>query len=117
MTSKYIKISLTSNYDSQCTISWTMLLVINNFRANIELISLIGNGNATSVELETGLPNSMFINGIALNIQVDAVNDLSNCAETILGMMKYLDSEFRTLEQSYRMYQSPFIVQLLIQRT
>ena len=63
--------------------------VINHFRANIEIISLIGNGNATSTRLETALSNSMFINGIALNIQADAVNDLSNCEETILGIMKY----------------------------
>ena len=62
---------------------------LNHLRANIELISLIGNGNATSTKLDTVLSNSMFINGIALNIQADAANDLSNCEETILGIMKY----------------------------
>ena len=62
------------------------------FRANIELFSLIDNGKATSTKQDNALTdfalqNSMFINGIALNIHADAGNDLSNCKETNLGMM------------------------------
>ena len=60
------------------------------------MFSLIDNGTATSIKTENALTdislsNSMFINGIALNIQADAVNDMDNCEETKLGIMiKYI---------------------------
>ena len=60
------------------------------------MFSLIDNGTATSIKTENALKdislqNSMFINGIALNIQADAVNDMDNCEETKLGIMiKYI---------------------------
>ena len=51
------------------------------------MFSLIDTGKMENASTDLYLPNSMFINGIALNIHADAVNDLSDCEDTRLGIM------------------------------
>ena len=62
------------------------------FSAQIELISLIDKDNTTSIKVENAftdlsLTNSLFINGLALNLQGDTVKDIANCEEMKLGIM------------------------------
>ena len=62
-----------------------MVSMISNrrliFRADIELVSLVGDNDPTPINSETdfNIPNSMVINGLVLDL-----NDMASCQETII---------------------------------
>ena len=54
----------------------------------------------TETLIDFTLPNSMIINGIALNLQtLGAENDMSKCQETKIGIINKIQKRMRSLEQ------------------
>ena len=54
----------------------------------------------TETLIDFTLPNSMIINGIALNLQTLGVeNDISNCQETKLGIINKIQKRMQSIDQ------------------